>query len=547
MNYLKLSVLPLFLIAFSKTFAQQEAPKLVVGIVVDQMCYEYLYRYETKFSTGGFKRLMSKGANCRSAHYNYVPTYTGPGHASIYTGTTPCNHGIVANDWYSRKYEKPINCVDDFEAKTVGSTTAKGQYSPVNLKVNTITDQLKLERSNSKVISVSIKNRGAILPGGHLSDGSYWFDSKSGCFVTSTFYKESLPGWVSSFNEQKIPDVFLKQSWNTFFSIDQYTESGEDDSPYEYLIGTKTSPTFPYDLTQITSVDNQYDIFTSTPFANTYLTDFAISALKSEKMGQEKGKSDMLCISYSSTDIIVHAFGPQSVELEDTYIRLDREIERLLNELDKTVGKGKYTLFLTADHAVVPVPQLLMDNKLAGGNVFINDSLKSLSNKLEAEFGFNPIKLMDNLNVYLDRTVIQEKKADYDAICNFIKGELRTWNGIKDAYTASDLQNGAGDKWFEMVRSGYNLKESGDVLCILESGYLAKSKDSAHARKGTSHGSPFAYDTHVPLLFYGHSIPKGDIFRTLEITDIASTIAHILNIPFAHVTTGHPILEILQK
>jgi predicted AlkP superfamily pyrophosphatase or phosphodiesterase len=530
---------------FTNAHAQKDTPKLVVGIVVDQMCYEYLYRFYDKFSDGGFKRLMNKGTNCRTTHYNYVPTYTGPGHASIYTGTTPSNHGIVGNDWFERETNSEVNCVDDAGVKMVGGEGSKS-YSPKHLKVNTITDQLKMERLQSKVISISIKNRGAILPGGHLSDGTYWFDSKTGDFVTSTFYKQDLPGWVNEFNQKDFPQQALKQTWNTLFPIEQYTESGPDDTAYEHLLNGKEKPVFPYDLSVMATGDDRFELFTSTPFANTYLTDFAISAIQKEALGQQQ-HTDMLCISYSSTDIIGHSFGPQSVEIEDTYLRLDRELERLLKELDKQIGKGKYTLFLTADHAVVPVPQLLIDKKMAGGYAFLSVAVTSLKNELNQKFGIDPIIGFENLNVYLDKELITSKQLDYNEICRFIQSQIRNWEGVKNVYTADELQSGNGDKWFEMVRSGYHYKESGDVLFILEAGYLPKSKDTEKARKGTSHGSPYAYDTQVPLLWFGHSIPKKEIYRVVEITDIAPTLAHILNISFSHATTGRPIIEILNK
>lgn len=527
-------------------FSQKEQPKLVVGIVVDQMCYEYLYRFYDKYSSEGIRRIMDNGTNCRTTHYNYVPTYTGPGHASIYTGTTPANHGIVANDWFDRENKQVVNCVQDNTASSVGSTGTKGKCSPARLKVNTVTDQFKLERPQAKLISLSIKDRGAILPGGHLSDGTYWFDATTGNFITSSFYMNELPEWVKAFNKAEFPRKAMKQNWNTLLPIEHYTESGPDDTPYESLLAGKTRPVFPYELPKMATKENLFDLFLYTPFSNTYLTDFAIQAIQSEKLGQN-GTTDMLCISYSSTDIIGHAFGPQSKEIQDTYLRLDKDIERLLNELDKTIGKGNYTLFLTADHAVVPVPQLLVDKKLAGGYVFLHDSIVKLSEDLEQKYGTNVISGFENMNVYLDRTLIRSEQLDYTEICSYIRDRMKEWKGIKNGYTATELQNGAGDKWFEMVRAGYNYKESGDVLFILESGYLPKSKDTEKARKGTSHGSPYAYDTQVPLLWYGHSIPKQELFRVVEITDIAPTLAHLLNISFSHATTGKPIVEILEK
>ncbi len=532
------------LLSNSQTSSKQ--PKLVVGIVVDQMCYEYLYRFYDKYSEGGFKKLMNEGTNCRTTHYNYVPTYTGPGHASIYTGTTPANHGIVANDWYDRKTNKDVNCVQDDYVKKVGDESKNGSFSPSRLKVNTITDQLKLERSAAKVISLSIKNRGAILPGGHLSDGSYWFDSKSGSFITSTYYTNELPSWVKQFNTKRLPERLMKQTWNTLYPIDQYVESDIDNSSYEHLLPGKTTPTFPYELPKMMTSENQFDLFTHTPFANNYLTDFAIEAIKNENLGNGI-HPDFLCISFSSTDIIGHAFGPQSKEIQDTYLRLDKDLERLLNELDQSVGKDNYTLFLTADHAVVPVPQLLIDKKLAGGYLFLSEKLELLKNEVASKFGEQLILAEENLNIYLDKAKIETLKLNYSEVCQFIKNRVTEWEGVKTVYLASELQIGSGNKWFDMVRNGYHYKESGDILFILESGYLAKSKDTEKARKGTSHGSPYAYDTQVPLLWYGCGIPKKEIFRVIEITDIAPTVAHLLNISFSHVTTGKPIIEILEK
>ena len=322
---MKLIVSFLFALSFSILFGQQaKSPKLVVGIVVDQMCYEYLYRYQTKFSDGGFKLLMNEGTNCRTTNYNYIPTFTGPGHASIYTGTTPNNHGIVANDWHDRTTGKSKNCVEDTTVETVGSTSAYGLFSPRNLKANTITDQLKLTYPNAKVISMSIKNRGAILPGGHLSDGSYWYDFMTGQFISSTFYMDSLPKWVNDFNEVNPKSSYIRDGWNTFFDINTYTESGPDDTPYEVGLPGKTSPTFPYNLLEFAEGREHY-LFTHTPFCDTYLTDFAIASLDAEKLGKDN-QTDFLCISYSTPDMIGHSFGPQSIEIEDTYIRLDRDI-----------------------------------------------------------------------------------------------------------------------------------------------------------------------------------------------------------------------------
>lgn len=536
------------LFSISTTQAQQvDSPKLVVGIVVDQMCYEYLYRYYDKFCDGGLRMLMDKGTNCRNVRFNYIPTYTGPGHASIYTGTTPSNHGIVANDWYSREDKAEVNCVEDSTVMTVGSTSDYGKFSPARLKANTITDQLKLTYPSAKVISMSIKNRGAILPGGHLSDGSYWFDYKSGKFITSTFFKSELPTWVDKFNSKKYADKYLKQTWEPIMDIGAYGESGPDDSPYEHLLPGKTTPTFPYDLKAMSNDSLNYGLFVYTPFSNTFLTDFAIQAMKNEDMGKDN-QTDMLCISYSTPDIIGHAFGPYSVEIEDTYIRLDLEIKKLIKEIEAQVGSDDFVMFLTADHAVVPVPQYLTDHKLPGGYFFINEHLDDLKLKLTAEFGDSLIEHQDNLNIYLDHETIKAKGIDIVEAQNFISAEIQSWEGVKRSFTATQLYDASIDaEWMDMVRKGVHHEESGDVVFILEPGFLPKSRDYEGARKGTSHGSAFSYDTHVPLLWFGKNVPDQELFDDIEITSISATLTHLLFLQRPNALTGVPILPLLKR
>lgn len=545
MKYTLLSVLLIF---SAQLFGQKsETPKLVVGIVVDQMCYEYLYRFYDKFSEGGFKRLMNDGTNCRNTQYNYIPTYTGPGHASIYTGTTPSNHGIVANDWYDRDTKREINCVEDSTVTAVGVNTVYGKFSPLNLKANTITDQLKLTYPDAKVVSMSIKNRGAILPGGHLSDGSYWFDFNSGRFITSTFYTDKLPDWVALFNEENNVDKLLHGKWNTYYDIASYTESGPDDSPYEHLPLGKDKPVFPYDLDAIRVSATKYTQFVYTPFANTFLTDFAIRSIGSEELGKDS-QADILAISYSTPDIIGHAFGPYSKEIEDTYIRLDLEIERLLKELDEKVGKKEYTLFLTADHAVVPVPQQLIDMGLPGGYLFLDQHLPGLREKLTKQFGFDPIEAHENLNFYLDLDMISKKNIDLNSVKKMIIDEVSSWEGVKRVFDTKDLYSASlDDEWKDMVRNGYYPKESGEIMYILKPGFLPKTSDVEDSHKGTSHGSAYSYDTHVPLLWYGKRIPATEIYSPIRITDITPTLSHLLNLQLPNAVTGEPILKILCK
>ena len=539
-------VILLTIFSISSYTQTKQAPKLVIGIVIDQMCYDYLYRYYTKFSEEGFKKIMNNGTNCRNTQYNYIPTFTGPGHASIYTGTTPSNHGIVANDWYDRNTKKEKNCVGDTNYTSVGSKTKNGQCSPQNLKAITITDQLKLTYANAKVISLSIKNRGAILPGGHKSDGTYWLDQNTGDFITSTYFKKELPQWLQNFNSQKFALTTMNQTWNTLLPIESYTESLQDNSPYEELIFGNSTPTFPYSFSKLDDT-KKIKAFTATPFANTHLLNASIEAIKNEQLGKHN-TSDFLCISFSSTDILGHAYGPQSIEIEDMYLRLDLEIARLLTFLDQQIGKNEYTLFITADHAVVPVPQLLVDQKLPGGYFFLEKPLKDLRDSCIQKFGFDCILNESNNNIYLDKEKLKLKDINTTVVQNYIKDQLKLILNIKNVYTASELENSEqADYWKDLIKNGYLKEESGDVIFTLEPGFLPYYKDTKKNRQGTSHGSGYSYDTHVPLLWYGKNIPTQDIYRRIEITDITATLTHLLNLAKPSMTTGEPIVEILEK
>jgi arylsulfatase A-like enzyme len=527
----------------NQVFSQKNAPKVVVGIVVDQMCYDYLYRFYPQFGNEGFKRLMDKGAHFRNVTYNYVPTYTGPGHASIYTGSTPNNHGIVANEWHYRPFNREVNCVEDTTVSTVGSTSDYGKRSPYFLRSNTITDQLKLTYPGSKVIGVSIKDRSAILPAGHLSDGSYWYDYATGSFITSTFYKKELPNWVNQFNEQKLVSKYISEPWNLLKDSSCYTYIKQDNSPYEGLVGGKSSPVFPYDFSKAAPID-QYNLFTITPAANTFLTDFAISALSREQLGKD-ATTDFLTISYSTPDIAGHAFGPYSLEMEDMYFRLDQELARLFQTLDKEIGKGQYVVFLTADHAVVPVPQFLMDHQLPGGYLFLQNKIESLRKACVAKFGKDYLKTIENDNVYLTDNVLGTELESQ--IIALFKTEIAQWTEVKQVYTKEELFIRTADNWQQMIASGYDKERSGELIFILQPGYLPKTADTPGSHKGTSHGSAFNYDTHVPVLFYGKDILPQDVFTPYEIVDITATLVHILDVQRPNTAVGKPMIELFRK
>ena len=525
---------------------QKESPKIVIGIVVDQMCYDYLYRFEKNYSKNGFKKLIKYGSHLKNMHFNYIPTYTGPGHASIYTGTTPRVHGIIANDWLERSSNQTVNCVGDHNVKGIESSSIYGSSSPHRLNTNTVTDQLKMTYPQSKVISMSIKDRGAILPGGHKSDGTYWFDYGKGTFITSSYYKTELPKWLQDFNTKNNALSYAK-IWTPLLEEDAY--SVVDDSPYEKILSGKTTPTFPYDIQNLCRTSGSLQPFTMSPFANILLTDLALSAIKNENLGKDE-YPDMLCISYSSPDIAGHAFGPDSKEIEDMYIRLDLDLARFIKSLEKSFGKEGFILFLTADHGVVPVPQKLVDDGLSGGYVFVDQIINQLRSSCKNQFGTDFIQGQDNLNIYLDYDLLNSKKdsVHINQVLALFEKELLNIKGIKQTARGSELNKRieSNDRLFQMLSEGFDPKRSGDLLLILESGYLPKSSLSLNPQQGTSHGSGYAYDTHVPCLWYGANIKNNELNEPFNITDIGPTLLDLLKLPRLDSMTGKPINAILE-
>lgn len=373
--YWTITIITLLLFQLIYSQNKNTSPKLVIGIVIDQMRYDYLIRFQKNFTKGGFNKLMNEGIFLKNVHYNYIPTYTAPGHASIYTGTTPRYHQIIANEWYDKSQKKNIYCVSDEKAKPVGTNNNTGKMSPKNLIASTITDELKLlNKDKSKVISMSIKDRSAILPGGHTADAAYWLDEQSGNFITSDFYMNQLPQWLVNFNNQQLPLQYLQKNWEPILSKDKYISTLADSNQYEKSLLPNSPQKFPYDFSSYVKNKN-LSILKYTPYGNSILIEIAKECIIQEKLGKNKS-TDFLCISFSSTDYIGHLYGTEALELEDAYYRLDRDLNNFISFLDKNIGKDNYLLFLTADHAAALNTQYLKDNKF-NVDYFSEDKLKN--------------------------------------------------------------------------------------------------------------------------------------------------------------------------
>lgn len=517
-------------------------PKLVVGIVVDQMRYDYVYRFWDKLSNDGFKRLINQGYNCRNTNYNYVPTFTGPGHTSIYTGTTPSVHGIISNSWYERESGKIVYCAEDNSVKPVGSTAEEGKRSPQRMLTTTVGDQLRLGTNmQSKVIGIALKDRGAILPAGHTANAAYWYDGTTGNWISSTFYMKELPKWVTDFNLKGLPKKYLSENWDTIPGTN-YKECQPDDNKYEGLFKGETKPVFPHKLPQLLAENGQLGLIRTTPAGNTLTKDFAEATILGEQLG--KGTTtDFLCVSFSSTDYIGHMYGPQSMEIEDCYLKLDKEIADFLKFLDNYNGKNNTLVFLTADHGVVETPQYLTDIKIPSGYFDEKVAIDSLKRSLKLTYGDTLVLAYENDQIFLNRKFIADKEYNKSEIEKFAANFMMRFKGVAATMTASALSENEYSRIPQkLVQNGYNYKRSGDVCVILEPGWFGE-----WGRKtGSTHGAPWSYDTHVPLYWWGWKIKSGSSEQAINITDIAPTVCMFLNIQFTDGCTGQPISGMLK-
>ena len=543
---LKCSILiPLVMAPIALVWGQNDVPKpkLVVGIVVDQMRYDYLNKFSEHFTEGGFHRIINEGFSCENNYLNYAPTLTGPGHAAIYTGTTPSNHGILSNSWYDNTTGEAVYCVYDPSVEPIGTGSRIERKSPKQLLVNTIGDVNRQETAmKGKTISISMKDRAAVLAGGHTANAAYWFKGKEqGHWISSSFYLEKLPRWVTTFNDTKQLDSYMEE-WKPLNNIETYTQSGPDDRPFERGFKGKEAPTFPYNLTTLSEANGGFDILKSTPFGNSYTLDFAAAALRGEQLGRD-AHTDFLLISLSSSDYIGHNFGVNSKEIQDTFIRLDRDIEKFLIALDAHLGKGNYTLFLTSDHGATENPNYLIENDRPGGYFKEGIFRNALKEFVYERYGTT--KIINNVSgnqVYLNKELMTAMKLIHSEVEVAIEQFISKQPQIETVITRTQLLNEKITEGLEeLMQNGFHAKRSGDVL------YMLKPSVVVYAETGSDHGSGYEHDTHIPLLFYGLGIAKGSSSKKTLTIDSAPTIATLLKIAFPNGATGSPIIEVLEK
>ncbi|KIC89313.1 alkaline phosphatase PafA [Flavihumibacter sp. ZG627] len=535
----------IFALSFSVTQAQQQAsgskPKLVVGLVVDQMRWDFLYRYSDRYKAdGGFRRLLTQGFSNENTFIPYAPTVTACGHSSIYTGSVPAINGITGNAWYDKKAGKVMYCTEDSTVKTVGSTTAAGQMSPRNMYSTTIGDELRLFTNfRSKVIGIAIKDRGAILPAGHAANGAYWYDSRTGDWITSTYYRNDLPTWVQTFNKQKIVDKYYGEGWKTLYPIESYKSSTAQGQQFEGKPFGDKSIGFPYDHKEL--IGKNYGSIAVTPHGNTMTLELAKAALTGENLGKGDA-TDLLAVSLSSPDYIGHTFGPNSIAVEDCYLRLDKDLGDFLNFLDQHVGKGNYLFFLSADHGVANVPGFMKANKLPAGTFDDIGTMDSLNTMLKEKFGASNIILtMLNYQVHLNHKIIDSVKLNKEDIIEEVISFLSKEEAISRAFDLSELQETTLQSTIkEMISNGYMPNRSGDVQFILHPQYIDGGTT------GTTHGLWNPYDSHIPLVWMGWNIKAGKSNAPVYMSDIAPTIAAMLQIQMPNGCVGKPIEAIIR-
>jgi len=530
--------------------AHVDRPKLVVGLVIDQMRWDYLYRYYERYGNDGFKRLMRDGYNCQNTMVDYLPSFTGPGHTCIYTGSVPSIHGIAGNNWHDNQTAQNVYCVDDDKVYQVGDTSKKPSYSPRNLLTTTITDELRLATNfRSKVYGIAIKDRGAILPAGHSANAAYWYNDKNGNFVTSSYYDTAFqnPAWLQAFNKRNMADSLVKLNWTLLDAPESYMQSTKDNNAYEDAFKGENEPLFPHKFNMMSKSDRLSAIKTM-PAGNTLTLEMAKACIDGTDLGDDE-ETDFLCVSLSSPDYVGHQFAPNAMEMEDMYMRLDKEIADFLDYLDKNVGRGQYLLFLTADHGGAHNPQYLKDKKIPAGIAFnltddLNNYLKGVYKK--------DVKLVStilNYQVYLNDSLLA---ADKSINRESLKQEIRNWllNIMPGRYQVPvsyviDMENIGNAAVPEPIRTmainGYNYARSGCLQIVYNPGWF----ESDHFA-GTTHGNWNPYDAHIPLIWYGWHVPKGETHDVVNMTDISPTLAALLHIQMPNGCIGKPIGKLME-
>jgi len=520
-----------------------EKPKLIVGIVVEQMRFDYIHAFWNQLQPDGLKKLVSEGTYCANAHLEYSYTQSASGYATIATGTNPSHHGIIGNDWYVRFGDRSIESTRDNEENAVGGSYEYGLHSPRRLMSGTLSDEIKLSNKfQSKVIGVCLEPAGAILAAGHTADGAYWYDGVNGEWMSSTYYMDDLPKWVKEFNKKEFADTYLERTWQPLMETKNYNASLPDSNIYEK--GYKDRNMFPYNIDELSKVsrrERDYSFLKQTPFGINLTKDFAIAAILGEELGKDEF-TDVLQVGFSSPGNIGAVFGPSSMEVQDAILRLDWEIAHLVRFLDNNIGMENVLIYLTSDRGVSEIPQYLSDNNIPSGYFMQNQALSLLISYLNIVYGSgNWVQSYNNLQVYLNRQLIEDSKLKLEDVQTTVARFMLQFSGVTSTITATDLvRTNYTTGIFSKIQNSYNQKRSGDVFLILEPGWIEKGKYA------TFNNSHYHYDSHVPLVWYGWKTGRQVIYKKIGLSSIAPTISALMQIQQPNNATGE-IIESLMK
>jgi predicted AlkP superfamily pyrophosphatase or phosphodiesterase len=522
-----------------------EKPKLVIGIVVEQLRYDQIEKYRDRFGENGIRRLLNEGTYFKNASYNYMLTQSAPAHAAIATGTEPSFNGITSDSWYLPLRNEMIYCTQDNTVAPVGGSFEAGLHSPVNLLSSTFSDELEMATNGkAKVFSVGLKESSAILSAGHSANGVYWYDNTTGSWMSSTWYIDSLAAWVNDFNALRLTDSYLNNPWTLLKQKEDYADCLPDSNKYE--LGFNGINYFPYDLKKISSkglinTKRDYSILRETPFGNSFTCDFAIRLLEEESLGKDD-ITDYLAVNFSATDNIGHRFGPSSVEIADALFRLDRDIEQLLKYLNDSLGKKNYLIYFTSAHGVSEIPSVLEKNRVPTGYFKQTQALQLLKSYLNAVYGQGDwVKGYYEKQIFLNRILIEDAKIPLEDIQKKVARFLVQFTGVASAYPysafeANDFSNGH----LKRIVNSFSPQRSGDIIITLNPGWVEKSDYV------TNHNSPYEYDSHVPLIWYGWTVNRSSVTRKVSMSDIAPTLSSLSKVPFPNACTGEPLIELMR-
>jgi predicted AlkP superfamily pyrophosphatase or phosphodiesterase len=523
-----------------------DKPKLVIGIIVEQLRYDQIERFRSRFDQNGIRRLLNEGTNFQNASFQYMLTQSAPGHATIATGAEPAWHGITSDTWYLPLRNELIYCTKDLNVNPAGGTPEAGRHSPVNLQASTFADELKMSsRKKAKVFSVGLKDNSVILSAGHSADGAYWFDNTAGSWISSTWYVDSLPEWVNDFNAMRYPEAFLNSKWELLRPRQDYYDCVPDTNSYEAGFGGQNY--FPYDLRKISSKVNassvhDMSLISETPFGNTLTTSFAKKLIEMEKLGKDD-ITDYLSICYTSTDYIGHRFGPSSFEMADAIFRLDREIEDLMTYLVDSIGKMNILIYFTSSHGISEVPAVLENNGIPSGYFRQDQALYLVKSYLKALYGEGEwIKGYSERQIYLNRTLLEDSRIPLEDVQKKVARFIVQFSGIASAYPYSAFEvNDFGEGNLKKVINNFSPQRSGDIILTFYPGWVEKVNDYV-----TNNNSPYEYDSHVPLVWWGWSVDRAIISRKVNMTDIAPTLSALLKVPYPNACSGEPLFELFR-